>query len=266
MHNGTTPHTIPPSRQGSRAPSVAVAALYTSYQGEGPLSGQRHLFLRLVGCNMRCGYCDAPETLRPKAVADVGFPVTHTLQNPVPLPSLLEAVSTVVRSAPVQAVALTGGEPLMHRRALPFLLEGLKAVTSVPLLLETNGQFPEAFAAVRHQVDVLSADVKLPSVDRDARTPWEQRLKVTETLSLARPDATVYVKCVVNEHLDVTELEQAAQAVAAARPGVPWWVQPQTRDGAPLNHPAVQGAAACLRAMGCDVSVQPQLHVLAGLP
>src|SRR5438874_13402217 len=39
-----------------------LVEIFASVQGEGPWVGERQLFVRFLGCNLDCLYCDAPET------------------------------------------------------------------------------------------------------------------------------------------------------------------------------------------------------------
>src|ERR1041385_8655413 len=39
-----------------------LVEIFASVQGEGPWVGERQLFVRFLGCNLDCVYCDAPET------------------------------------------------------------------------------------------------------------------------------------------------------------------------------------------------------------
>ena len=46
---------------GARVPrriDVKITELFYSLQGEGILSGMPSVFIRLAGCNLRCGWCD----------------------------------------------------------------------------------------------------------------------------------------------------------------------------------------------------------------
>jgi len=42
-----------------------VDEVFSSVQGEGPRIGERHIFVRFQGCNIRCRYCDTPAAIQP---------------------------------------------------------------------------------------------------------------------------------------------------------------------------------------------------------
>ena len=69
---------------------------FTSIQGEGPYVGQKQLFVRFCGCNLKCKYCDTdfvPEKSRDYSVD--------------------ELVKEINSSGEVFTISLTGGEPLV---------------------------------------------------------------------------------------------------------------------------------------------------------
>ena len=45
-------------------PAIRLVEVFSSIQGEGMLVGHRQVFVRTYGCNLRCTYCDSPETLK----------------------------------------------------------------------------------------------------------------------------------------------------------------------------------------------------------
>ena len=40
-----------------------MSEVFSAIQGEAALVGERQVFVRLTGCNIRCTYCDQPEAL-----------------------------------------------------------------------------------------------------------------------------------------------------------------------------------------------------------
>jgi organic radical activating enzyme len=101
-----------------------VSQLFVSFQGEGPHTGRRQLFVRMGGCPLRCRYCDEPESLVSVDVCRIlGPDGTRERPNPFTPADLDAEVEALAASAPsLQAVAVTGGEPLLQA---DFLAEWL---------------------------------------------------------------------------------------------------------------------------------------------
>lgn len=106
---------------GGRA--LPVAEDFHTVQGEGRYAGMPAYFIRLGGCDVGCGWCDAKYAWNPAA-----FPPVDVAQ----------VVARVVASG-ARAVVVTGGEPLL------WPLEPLtRALTDAGLRihLETSGSHP----------------------------------------------------------------------------------------------------------------------------
>src|SRR6185295_6987278 len=102
-----------------------LSEVFVSFQGEGSHVGRRHLFVRLAGCNLRCRYCDTPDSLERSPGYTLysrdGGPVSH--DNPVLASALAGTLASIIEGdPPIDAVALTGGEPLTQSEFLAELL------------------------------------------------------------------------------------------------------------------------------------------------
>src|SRR5882757_3586568 len=93
-----------------------VSEIFSSFQGEGLFAGRRHLFLRLGGCNLRCGYCDTPDSLERTEACRVHQLDGSALDKPNPLsPREVSELLEPFLSVPgLHALAITGGEPLVQ--------------------------------------------------------------------------------------------------------------------------------------------------------
>jgi 7-carboxy-7-deazaguanine synthase len=199
-----------------------LSEVFVSFQGEGAHVGYRHLFIRLAGCNLRCRYCDTPDSLERTPTymvsADGGPPQVE--RNPVPAPDLANLITLLLkREAPIDALALTGGEPLAQSEFLRAVLETGRF--QVPVLIETNGVLPQRLCQVLPLVHIISMDIKLPSNTAEG-TFWEEH---GEFLQLAR-GKDLYVKILVDRTTADEDVVRAASLVATVGSTVPVFVQP----------------------------------------
>lgn len=101
-----------------------VVEIFDSIDGEGITAGCLATFIRLAGCNIRCGYCDTPYALKKEDGKDM---------------TLAEIVERVVKIGN-KHVTLTGGEPLWCDR-VKTLIEAIIA-EGHRVNIETNGTLP----------------------------------------------------------------------------------------------------------------------------
>lgn len=239
-----------------------LSEIFTSFQGEGTQVGKRHVFVRLAACNLRCRYCDTPDSLvrtETCTIYDTGG--TRILQNPIPADAANRVVRDMIAADGfVDAVAITGGEPLLQPA---FLREWLSAAPlGVPTMLETNGVLPAALSEVIDLIDIVSMDIKPPSSSGE-RAFWAEHEKF---LTIAvRKD--VYVKIVVDAATTADEIEIAARLVSQVSNKIEMFLQPMMSPeggsmlgGQHLEHlyRAARNHASCLR-------ILPQTHKLIGI-
>ncbi|HEV3027932.1 MAG TPA: 7-carboxy-7-deazaguanine synthase QueE [Planctomycetota bacterium] len=231
------------------SPQGHLLEVFSSFQGEGPYAGLRQVFVRLSGCHLRCVYCDTPDSWeRAGSWTFAGAP----RPNPVSIEDTLE----VIRSfGPHPSVSITGGEPVLQAEFVRDLALGIRTL-GMKTYLDTSGTLADRLSVCAPAIDVFAFDIKLPSRP-GVRVDAED---VRRCLALAR-GRDAFVKIVVLKDTRSEDLGWAARLVPADMPlilqlATP--VNPQTSppDGATL--------ARLRRACGREVSVLPQLHVLAG--
>ncbi|OFV88781.1 MAG: hypothetical protein A3J75_00325 [Acidobacteria bacterium RBG_16_68_9] len=236
--------------------------VFVSFQGEGAYAGRRHLFIRMAGCNLRCRYCDTPDSLArgPHFRVYYGGRETHDAPNPVSCSGLTPHLARLMETqAPIDGVALTGGEPLLQAAFLAELLR--RDELPRPRLLETGGTLPEELAVVIPWIDSISMDIKIPS-NTGERPFWDEH---TRFLRLAR--GKVHVKILVDAATLVAEVERAAELVRATASEAPVFLQPIGDPDGRLD--VDQGILwtfyrASRRFVG-DVRVLPQVHKTLGV-
>ena len=229
-------------------PALRVVEIFSSLQGEGLHLGQRHAFVRLAGCNLRCRYCDSSRARSPRA------------GQSWPRRRLEEDLGRLLAERPHEAVAWTGGEPLLQEGALAPLMEWVQS-RGVKNWLETNGTLPEAFARLEPLCDVAAVDVKLPSAT--GQESWSQHL---EFLRVA--PAKIFVKVVVTARTTPAEWRRVIRLMQEASPDIPLIIQPATHC-AGEEPPPIETATSFLSQAASllkDVRLIPQWHPVWGLP
>jgi pyruvate formate lyase activating enzyme len=105
--------------------------------------------LTVPGCNFRCPYCPHEELVH-----------HHVPMERIPVGDLLE--SLYPRAGFLDAVTLTGGEPLLHK-GLPSFLREVKRL-GLDVKLDTNASKPNALRRIMQKklVDYLSVHVVAP--------------------------------------------------------------------------------------------------------
>jgi len=246
------------------ASSGWLSELFVSYQGEGARAGEKHLFVRFAGCNIRCVYCDTPDSLVRVPECEIAWPDGSVERRPNPLSAgaLSDVVQRFCAADPhIAMLALTGGEPMVQHA---FLKEWLSACPPPrPCLLETNAIVTAGLEAVLPYVTVVSADIKLPS-NSGERPLWEEH---RHFLAACR-DTDVYVKVPVDERTDADEVRRAALLVRETVPHATLFVQPIT---SPCDMAWKTTPQRLLELVGWaqrempSTKLRPQLHKLMGL-
>ncbi len=99
--------------------ALKVCEIFTSIQGESSYAGIPCTFVRLMGCNLRCSYCDTTFAY------DEGIELSE------------EEIMRKIRLAGIDLVEITGGEPLLQREVYHFTEKLIEERYRV--LIETNG-------------------------------------------------------------------------------------------------------------------------------
>lgn len=126
-----------------------IIEIFTSIQGEGPYVGVKQLFIRFCGCNLNCNFCDTNE------IQDGNYQEF----SPEELKKNIENFSLKT----VHSISLTGGEPLVWVDFLMEFLPLIKDSFSGKIYLETNSTLNNNLEKIIDLVDIISADIKLPS-------------------------------------------------------------------------------------------------------
>lgn len=194
---------------------ILATEVFSAIQGEASLVGERQVFVRLTGCNIRCAYCDQPEALekRPgpcRIERTPGRRDWEVVTSPLPISALAAVVDRLWRLLPHHSISLTGGEPLLQSRKVVALARQL-AAGGRPVMLETNGTLVPALKQILPWIAYVSMDVKLPSVDGERVAPATQQEFLRTALEAG---ATTWVKMVIGADTDADQFDEAIRMVA----------------------------------------------------
>ena len=205
--------------------TINVVEVFSSIQGEGQCVGYRQVFLRLAGCNLKCAFCDTPESrnlvTRGRIEMTAGQRDFRVISNPITIVELAGYINDLLK-LPHHSVSVTGGEPLCQAKAI----RALAPLLNGSIYLETNGTLATELSLVLPVVDIISMDIKLPSAG--GQELWQQH-KAFLHLANTR---TVFVKVVVTNATSMQEFQQAIEIVAAVNCDIPLIIQPVT----PINN------------------------------
>ncbi|MEA3307654.1 MAG: 7-carboxy-7-deazaguanine synthase QueE, partial [Elusimicrobiota bacterium] len=124
-----------------------ISEIFSSIQGEGLYLGQKQIFVRFSSCNLNCDYCDEPKAKDNKAFSLLS------------VQEVVEKIKALQKKEKVEAVSLTGGEPLLQADFIEKILPKIKEL-GLKAHLETNAVLFKEFKKIAKNVDVIAADIK----------------------------------------------------------------------------------------------------------
>lgn len=118
----------------------------------------------LCGCPYRCPWCQNgdvalsdPETCKPKEISEI--------------------MKSLNENFIIDAVTITGGEPLIQQDKTYELCQKIKSETNLSLKIDHNGFYPERLQKFLHLLDFVSIDIKAPFNEKygisTGRKDWE---------------------------------------------------------------------------------------------
>lgn len=173
-----------------------IVEIFSSIQGEGILIGKRQIFVRFAGCNLRCNYCDTPESQKSSygtilSVEDVISKINH------------------LKTPDLHSISFTGGEPLLYTDFINEFIEK----TDLRIFLETNGTLPDKIRKLK-KIDFVSLDFKTPEhFDGVFNSEiFENEIKTLKIL--IECNSNIYCKLVVLPSTELNNIEKIARRVA----------------------------------------------------
>ena len=216
-----------------------ITEIFESIQGEGLNIGEKHLFIRLLGCNLKCKYCD-----------------TNILDDKKTVTLTKSALFDEIKHYSANTISFTGGEPLLQSEFLKDFLSENKKSLKKKIYLETNGSLPYNLRDVIEYIDVVAMDIKLESAAGQKNDFFFN----VEFLLVAR-DSEVFAKVVFDENITDKEILEIANL--GIKHGIEIILQPKMPISKNLD---MTGIFQKLYKKYSRIRLIPQVHKYLNLP
>lgn len=226
--------------------SIYVSEIFgPTIQGEGPSSGRRCAFVRLVTCNLTCSWCDTPYTWDWKGQNGTAY----NREEQQVLMSAYE-IYQAVKKLDVERVVFSGGEPMMQKAELEEVFR-LLADDGIAIEIETNGTIlptPELLPLITQ----INCSPKLAN----SGVVLGKRRKISVLQGLMASGVAVGFKFVCQSKECLDEVEEIQ--LEAGIPDRNIWIMPEGRSTEELDtHMAVIADDAIARGW----NITPRTHV-----
>ncbi len=216
-----------------------IAEIFESIQGEGLYIGQKHLFVRLFGCNLNCKYCD-----------------TKVLDDKKSVILTKSALNDEISRYGAKTISFTGGEPLLQSEFLKSFLAEYKDPLKKQIYLETNGSLPYRLREVIDYIDIIAMDIKLESA-----TGEKNDFSINDEFLLVARDSTVFAKVVFDENITDKEISEIGNL--GLKHGIEIILQPKMPIGKNFD---IAGVFQKLFEKYQRIRLIPQVHKFLNLP
>jgi len=219
-----------------------ITEIFESIQGEGVYVGERQLFVRLSGCNLKCAFCDT-DTSRFKEYEPQ------------------EVIDELKKfRGHAHSVSFTGGEPLAQKDFLGELMR-LTRKAGWRNYLETNGTLFEEIRELSWLADFVAMDIKLPS-STGLKGYWDEH---RQFLAACGP-AEVFLKAIICDTTREEDIFESIKLIKELRSGAILVLQADssTKDPKTVNM-IIESFRMLCRRSGIAVCAIPQMHKIIGL-
>ncbi|WP_295590368.1 7-carboxy-7-deazaguanine synthase QueE [uncultured Methanobrevibacter sp.] len=173
-----------------------IIEIFSSFQGEGLLIGQRQIFVRFAGCNLNCNYCDTNDSKSEKS-------------GKLMTPEMVTEEINKILTPDCKAISFTGGEPSLY----PDFINEVSKNFNLSIMLETNGTSPDNIDLL-NKLDIVSLDIKLPE-HFDGDFDEEIFLNEIKSLNLLREKSiNVYCKVVILPSTKIKSFKEVVEKLS----------------------------------------------------
>ena len=218
-----------------------ITEVFDSVQGEGLYVGEKQLFVRFFGCNLRCKFCDTR----------LSRFIEYEPQE------LLEELK--LYEDDYHSVSFTGGEPLLQ---VDFLKEVLKlsCTDGYKNYLETNGTLVGELEKVIDYLDIVAMDLKLPS-STDMSMLWGMHRKFLKVASKKE----VFLKVVICQSTEEEDLIEALWLIKETAPSTILVLQPNSFEDYNQMQEKLETFRYICEKADITACIIPQVHKIAGV-
>ena len=173
-----------------------IIEIFSSFQGEGLLVGERQIFVRFAGCNLNCSYCDTDNSKSEKS---------GKLMTPEEVLDRIEELIT----PDCKTISFTGGEPSLY----PEFISEVARNSDLKVMLETNGTLPDNIDLIE-RLDMVSLDIKLPEHFSGDFDESIFRNEIKSLNLLMTKSINVYCKVVVLPSTKIKSFEEVVEKLS----------------------------------------------------
>jgi len=227
--------------------TTKVREIFTSIQGEGPYVGVKQLFIRFCGCNLRCDYCDTSVDVNEDYLEFTPQELINYLKD--------------FNMKSIHSISLTGGEPLLWADFLTEFLPLFKDSFKNKIYLETNSTLNKNLEKIIDYIDIISADIKLPSSSgiENSFAVHDEFFKTAK-----KYNKEIFAKIVFDENILTDEIFHCLKL--AEKYELPIILQPKTRDDkVSFNQEKIFEVFDKFLASHPNTRIIPQVHKFLGV-
>jgi organic radical activating enzyme len=173
-----------------------VIEIFSSFQGEGLLIGERQIFVRFAGCNLNCNYCDTNDSKSESS---------GKLMAPNEVSEEIRKIIT----PDCKTISFTGGEPSLY----PEFINEVSKNFNLSIMLETNGTLPDNIDLI-DDLDIVSLDIKLPEHFNEE---FDESIFINEIKSLnllIAKSINVYCKVVILPSTKIKSFKEVVEKLS----------------------------------------------------
>jgi 7-carboxy-7-deazaguanine synthase len=145
---------------------MKVNEIFYSIQGEGKTAGVCTIFIRTMGCNLRCSFCDT------RYAYEQGTEMS------------IQEILDELKKFPCHSICITGGEPLLQKDQQKLIERLLRKNYSISL--ETNGSLNIKKHMGKRSL-MISLDIKCPS------SGMQNQMKLKNISYLSKKDQLKFI-------------------------------------------------------------------------